>query len=353
MIDPKKQPLKAAKIIEKQLQRSFVKPSIYYILAYFMVALTTLSRAVDEKPLGKNEGPFAETFLTFHSPEISAPIGEFHRQNDFHYVFITGLGGDYVPGYYRYLIAQLEKMGISKRNIHLISPSSRRTVETNLPWLKKQLDQVPGKLVVVAHSKGANEMFALAVSHSKFIENKVQSMYLLQASFFGSPIGDELLAELTHDQSVFTRREQNLIALDKIRGKIMYGFFFRQGLRSTSSRISKELNYRLRDANPEAKVIIQSKIFFITSETDEGLATRILNQYGPNDSINPLYTQIVPGWGTHLAHLDSGHIGFVLPVGREVEKRALMSTIFTHVEAQGDIGNNCAHLFTSLSPGFD
>lgn len=297
-----------------------------------------------EEPIKKNSGDFFKVFSKLQNPKTAVPEGALHRDLNLKYVFVTGLGGDYVPGYYAFQIDQLKKLGVPARNLHVIRPASRRAAETNWPTLMAEINKIQGRVVVVAHSKGANESFAMAVQRPELFDDKIQAMYLMQAGYFGSPVADELVSERTHDISHLSPYERRWLSFERVRGRFMYGVLFRHGLRSVTTRKAGDFMHRILTANPKSAGILRRKVFFITSETETGVVTRMLQGYGPNDSILPLSSQWVPGWGEHLVHVDGNHIDFILPFGNAVQKSALARAIFTHVEAQGEMAKHCPYL---------
>lgn len=291
---------------------------------------------------------FATVFRRLEDPMALTPPLVLHAEKNLHYVFITGLAGDIAPGYFQHAMQQLEELGIPKSSIHLLRPPSRRSSLENARALRERLARIPGRLVVIAHSKGANESFLFAVENPKFIEERIEAMYLMQASYFGSPLADELLFRKTHDISHASPWQRFLIRAEKLRGRVMYGVLFRRGLRGLATKEAGEVMNRVMTANPGSQRLLKERLHFITTAMQgPGLTRLILDLYGDSDGVNPVPTQYVPDWGNHLAHLEAGHVDLILPWGNIARKRALARAIFSHVETKGDLQAGCPWLFAA------
>jgi pimeloyl-ACP methyl ester carboxylesterase len=235
------------------------------------------------------------------------------------YVFVGGLHNEFLPGYFSQNIKELKAHGISRRAIHEIYPSSRKTVEENREAFRDELLKVADageeNLVVIAHSRGACDALVFALENPEFIRDRVAFLFLVQGPFGGSPLVDYVLGEgrpMDHQVPMRHRIVGNLTAKME---KSLLKRGVHGGLAALSPDASLRFWDRMLDEQAYAIPVVGPKTFYITSQVDpselgsiQSATGRYLGAYhGPNDGMVPLSGQVLPDLGTDLGALEVGH----------------------------------------------
>jgi hypothetical protein len=269
-----------------------------------------------------------------------------HKNLNLHYVFITGFGGEIAPAIYYYSqVRQLRQMGVPASHIHIIKPQSSRSIDENADLLKASLERIPGKLIIVGHSKGGAEALVFAAKNPEFFDQKVQGMYLFQVPNRGSFLADQVMARRPVDFSQQPFWDRFMLNADIWKAKLIYKPFFREGLESLTTKRSEERWAEINEKYGASAAIVKPKTHFITSVTDSPDAlSRIMDRLvGPNDGIVPLYSQSLPEWGNVIAEIKAHHVGLVVltPASLWQDRRAVMGAIAVTVESEGSPQPKC------------
>lgn len=133
--------------------------------------------------------------------DLNAPFSFKEDVRDkYHFLFVGGFLGESVfrwGGYFSDITKELRRLGIPKKQIHVIFPPSSEYVEENatnfvfdhLIALMKQKSPNQ-KLVIYAHSKGAAEILFFALLCPELIEQHVEAIFFDQGAFGGTSISD-------------------------------------------------------------------------------------------------------------------------------------------------------------------
>ena len=308
----------------------------------FLIALTHVlfgNTNCSAEP-GIDKARFEALVQGFSNGQLTPPPAETHRQQKLQYVFVTGFGGEFFPWYFTSQIRELERLGVEKSQIHVLRPDSNGKPLENAAWLEKELAQIDGSLVLVAHSKGAFESLVFAVQHPEFIEQRVRGLYLIQGAFRGSAIADIL--ERRRRISAWSRHtwwERINLLLQILRGRTTYGIAFPNGLKSltteSADRVWQDLANQARAAAPR----IRDKVYFVTAVSSATSPTKreIEHQVGETDDVLHLNSQSIPELGKTIALLKTGHVGLVtaaLTTKGTIAPRAFIRSVFTAEETR-------------------
>src|SRR5262249_34070830 len=126
---------------------------------------------------------------------IPEPVAR--RARGFRYVFVGGFRAGPMPGYFAQNAAELRAIGVPRRRIHFLFPSSRHSVEENRAAVRDELGRIaeegPERLVVIAHSRGACDALAFALHGPQLVRDRVKALFLVQGAFGGTGLADYLL----------------------------------------------------------------------------------------------------------------------------------------------------------------
>ena len=92
------------------------------------------------------------------------------RASRYRYVFVGGLQVGMMQGYLAQNAKELRAKGVPPEAIHILNPSSHKTVVENAEAVRSELKAIaelgPEKLVLIAHSRGACDTLAFAPPES-------------------------------------------------------------------------------------------------------------------------------------------------------------------------------------------
>jgi pimeloyl-ACP methyl ester carboxylesterase len=241
------------------------------------------------------------------------------RAGRYRYVFVEGFRNEGMPGYFAQNVKELRARGVPREAIHVIEPSSDKTVGENAGDVREAFREAAGagpeRLVVIAHSRGACDALAFALRHPKFVRDRVRALFLVQGPFGGTGVADYVTGEgppMGREVPLRQRAVGGLIAgLEKRqlnRGR--HG-----GLADLTRSASQDFWERLCDEHADAIPVVGPKTFYVTTETRPSrlgplrrAPARYLHEhFGPNDGVVALDDQSLPDVGTVLAVLDAGH----------------------------------------------
>ena len=272
-----------------------------------------------ERPTQGAPELFQGWFRSASDGSLEVPPSVAREARSFRYVFVEGFHNERMPGYFAANIAELRTLGIPRDRIHVIEPSSRRSNEANAEEVRTRFLEIAGEgpeqLVVIAHSRGACDALAFAISDPSFVKDQVRAMFLIQGPFGGSG----LAGYVTGSGTAMDRRM-------KLRHRIIAGLIGRMARAFTKEEAfevmagmapeaSSSFWAQALDKDPATLAEIGSKTFFIRSSihpSRQRFARRALAWYlqtylGPNDGIVALEDQSLPGFGTVLATLEAAH----------------------------------------------
>ncbi len=327
-----------------------MKKCILNVVLLFCVIVLGTSAQLCAEPWNISQSKFTSNYEGFakgilYPPELGA--NSRHETENLHYVFITGFLAFQYPDYFREQMKTLESLGVPKRNIHLLQPPSRLGIEQSTGWLKRELENIPGKLVLIAHSKGGAEAFTLALKNSPLIENHVDDMYLLQAAIGGSSLSDIML-DRNFDWSQFksfTPEEQKTVKVERMKAQIPK-YLFRPGMNSLRTPYRHAQIEKMLIENAEDAKVVSPKIHYLTSSIVNGdryilmyrTHWKVLSQVaGISDGVVQTDSQSVDGVGNIIFHSDAGHGDYTNPkfsVLPKNERVSLIKSIATAVETK-------------------
>jgi hypothetical protein len=237
----------------------------------------------------------------------------------FRYVFVGGFAHEQIPGYFTQNARDLRALGVPKGSIHTIFPSSEETVEESAESFRRQVFTAasagPEPLVVVAHSRGACDALAFALTEPAFVRDHIAALFFVQGAFGGSALADFVVGEGHPIDARLPAKYRTFagfvgeVERALVRNGPHAGLF---GLTRGESRTYWE---RMLRQHADAIPTLRPRTFFIRSAIDPARLGRFrtaigayLSAYdGPNDGIIALDDQQLPGVGTSLAVIDCGH----------------------------------------------
>ena len=251
--------------------------------------------------------------------KLSIPADVKRAAQRYRYVFVGGFMSEGMSEYFKQNARELRAMGVPRKAIHFIYPSSHETIEGNAAAVRAKFHEFaamgPEKLVVIAHSRGACDALAFALRNPLFVSDHILALFLIQGPFGGTGLADYL----TGEGPPIDRRmplKQRLIALglgrleEYVLSRGKHG-----GLASLTRRASKEFWETALEEHRAAIPVVSPKTFYVTTKTKpahlrlflQATAWYLGTHFGPNDGMVALDDQSVDGVGTVLAILDAGH----------------------------------------------
>jgi pimeloyl-ACP methyl ester carboxylesterase len=241
------------------------------------------------------------------------------RASEFRYVFIGGLGGERMPGYFDQNARELRRLGVPRGSIHVIRPSSRRTVEQNRGEVRAAILAVaasgPQRLVIIGHSRGACDAAAFALNEPGFVRDRVEAIFLVQGPFGGSALADYVLGEGRPMDGRMPPGHRLLAYLLGRRERSLVGRGVHAGLAGLTRAASRAYWRGELDRNAEAARAVGPRIFYVESRAVpsrlrlfQRATYRYLGAYyGPSDGMVGLEDQSLPGLGIRLGPVEAGH----------------------------------------------
>lgn len=295
---------------------------------------------------------FRDWFDAASRDRLRVPSPVARRASGFRYVFIGGLGGERMPGYFAQNARALRALGVPRDAIHVLRPSSDRTVEENRSRVRDDLVAIaatgPERLVIVAHSRGACDALDFALHQPRFITDRVEALFLVQGPFGGSPLADRVLgAGQAMDGRMPTGSRVVAYLVGRREARLVHrGDHW--GLTGLARETSRAFWQRELREHPEAASVIGPKVFYIESRAEpsrlrlvqRAAAHYLATYYGPGDGMVGEGDQTVPGLGTSLGVLEAGHADLTrrFPASRAGRRTrsALMQSIAVAVGQQAD-----------------
>src|SRR5579864_4855257 len=194
------------------------------------------------------------------------------RAQRFRYVFVGGFQNEFKPGYFAQNIKELKALGVSRKAIHEIYPSSRKTIDESRDEVRDQFLEIAGagpeKLVVIAHSRGACDALAFALENPDFTRDRVAFLFLVQGPLGGSPLADYVLGDgKPMDHSMRMRHRVMFFLSGKVE-RVLWKRGIHAGLPALGQSTSERFWDRLREGQADSAAIVGPKTFYVTSRID-------------------------------------------------------------------------------------
>ena len=237
----------------------------------------------------------------------------------FRYVFVAGFAHEQMRGYFAQNVKDLRAVGVTKAAIHTISPSSGETVEESAEAFRRQVftiaSQGPEPLVIVAHSRGACDTLAFALTEPGFVRDHVAALFLVQGAFGGTALADYVVGE---GHPIDDKMPEQFRTFTRVIGEIERELVRRgphAGLPGLTRVEARAYWSRMLRQNAAAIPAIGPRTFYVRTAIEParlGRFRRAIGYYlttygGPNDGIVALDDQHLPGLGTSLGVLECGH----------------------------------------------
>jgi pimeloyl-ACP methyl ester carboxylesterase len=251
--------------------------------------------------------------------ELAIPRPIARRAQTFQYIFIGGFRVGRMPGYFAQNARELGALGIPRRSIHFIYPSSDRTVEENCITVREELFRIAARdsrrLVVIAHSRGACDALSFALNEPEFVNDRVEALFLVQGAFGGTGLADYVLGGGDPMDGQMSRAHRWFARAIGAFERWVFRRGHHDGLIGMSRDASRAYWADLLKVHADAIPLIGPKVFFIESCArpkdlsilQRAMAWYLEAYYGPNDGVVAVVDQTVPGIGTSLGVLNAGH----------------------------------------------
>jgi hypothetical protein len=252
------------------------------------------------------------------------------------FVLVDGILGDLTQSLYSDVEPYLAKQ-FPQSEIQVLRPSSFLGLEQNADMLARQLRSGSRPRILIAHSRGAAEVFLALLKNPELLaQENLAHVVLIQGAFSGSPVADwtaELLEKGCRDAS---RSELWTKACD-------FADLFSASLTGLRPNEARALRLPLQRSSSEAtRAQFMKRVSFVRSQVSIGKASLPLKPSAlylghyfdafANDGILLTMQQRVPGFGQDLGVLEADHLE-LLGAGRTksmtsaVFVRSLMSEI--------------------------
>ncbi len=248
---------------------------------------------------------------------IPEPVAR--RAKGFRYVFVGGFRVGRMPGYFAQNAQELRSLGVPRKSIHFVFPSSHQTLEENCGTVRDELlriaDEGPERLVIVAHSRGACDALAFALHEPEFVRDHVEAFFLIQGPFGGTGLADYVLGEGEEMDEQMPPGHRMLARWIGAFERYLLGRGKHAGLAGLTREASRAYWELAMEAHAGAVPVVGPKVFYVEANVRPsrlGLLMRSMawylgSYYGPNDGVVALGDQTVPGLGTSLGILEAGH----------------------------------------------
>ncbi len=272
-----------------------------------------------EGDLPTDAGRFDRWFASGVAGTLDVPASVAGRAAGFRYVFVGGFRNERMPGYFAGNMAELKRLGVERRRMHVILPSSKQTTSENAREVRDRFlaiaEEGPERLVVVAHSRGACDALAFALENPAFARDRVEAFYLIQGPFGGSGLASYLGGSGEPIDRRMRWPQRTVAHLAKTLARLVPGRRKREVVDSMTPEASAAFWASALDRDPETLALVGAKAFFIRSAIDpdrlgfirRAMAWYLQTYHGRGDGVVTLEAQSLPGFGTVLATVEAGH----------------------------------------------
>jgi pimeloyl-ACP methyl ester carboxylesterase len=300
-----------------------------------LLALSLVASPPVESSPSISPAEFRASFDSALAGKLSVPANIKLAARSFRYVFVGGFMNEGMSEYFKQNARELRAIGVTRKAVHYIYPSSHETIEANAASVCGKFQEFaalgPEKLVVIAHSRGACDALAFALQNPQFVSDHIQALFLIQGPFGGTGVADYLIGEGPPiDKRMPLKHRLIALALGRLEEYVlsrgMHG-----GLSSLTRRASKEFWEAALEEYEAALPVVSPKTFYVTAKTRpahlrlflQATAWYLGTNFGPNDGMVALEDQSVAGVGTVLAVLDAGHTDLTHRFPSALPKRRL------------------------------
>jgi hypothetical protein len=302
---------------------------------------------------------FRSVYDAYLEGKLLTPQPERHQDEKINYIFVTGFLGDVIPFYWRSQVNALSRI-IPRDSIHLVKLASGIPIGSSKKVLARAFSRIPGKQVIIAHSKGAADVLDYALYNPEFIRDRVERIYSVQGLIRGTPLAD-----------AFTAKRDNLLVKQQpfwdrfLMKATLYGALFpmtplRKTIRSMRTDESEARVAKALSENPGAREIVGPKMNYIVtaappSEMPFGFlgTSRYLQAVaGDNDGVIPVNRQRLDGLGTQIGELKGNHgdfTSFMVRQRPENQKDALIHALYWRHEKPTETPANCGKALQGIA----
>jgi pimeloyl-ACP methyl ester carboxylesterase len=313
-----------------------------YLASYVLFGLATLA---GDAPIDRAIEPahFQEWFATAARGRLEVPNPVRDDARRFRYVFVGGFGNERMRGYFSQNARELRSLGVPRAAIHVIAPSSHRTIDGNSDFVAEQLlavaEKGPEPLVLIGHSRGACDALYFALRHPRFVRDRVRALFLVQGPFGGTGLADYLTGDGPEFDDRMPLRHRIIAGLIGRYEKGMLSRGKHGGLPELGRDAARAFWDCALEDHAAAIPIVGPRTYYVTAKTklsrlrlfQQATGSYLTTFFGPNDGMVGLDDQVLPGFGTVLAVLDAGHTdltgGFPVTRAPRQSRRALIQGI--------------------------
>lgn len=247
---------------------------------------------------------------------------------EYSFLLIDGVLGDLTASLYNSILDDINR-SVPESDLQVLRPSSFFGIQENAQWIIEEISQrnKPKPLIIVAHSRGALELFVALLSKPEMFEEfKIAKVILVQGAFSGSPLADWLeRLQANQCDSQFSFWIQLLCTSSKVFQSSLEGL--------TTERATHLRSYWQENLNPANKNLFKDRVFFVRSHssfhnTSQALIPgKLFLSYKyfdlENDGVLLTSEQKIPGLGMDLGVLDSDHLTLLGASAQDGYKSAL------------------------------
>ncbi len=234
------------------------------------------------------------------------------RMDSQRWVLIDGILGDFSQTLYAQMKMVLrDEVGI--QSVDILRPSSVNTILENAELLARELNFIAKKygqrLVLVAHSRGAVEVFLALLKHPNLLsQDIVAKAILVQGAFDGSPLADLVV----NNVGGICSQESSSDFCDLIKqflpsaASLKVNFVRKERIKAQIQAIDFQKYFQ------EKILFVRSQSSFMATANPLKPSSIYLNIYfGKNDGLLLTDQEFVSGWGQDLGILPGDHFSLL------------------------------------------
>lgn len=288
-----------------------------------LLALSTLLAPVSDSKTVSAPPVSAEAFRGWFEEarhgKLDVPDEILRAARRHRYVFVEGFWNEGMSAYFHDNIRELRALGVPRSAIHTVSPSSHKAGDGHASAVRDAFhavaDKGPERLVVIAHSRGACDALAFALSDRDFVRDRVAALFLVQGPFGGTGIADYVMGEGPPTDRTIPARHRIVVRLFARLEKLRLEWGGHAGLNEMTRRSSRDFWTRVLRERAEAIPVVGPKTYFVTTESHpprlrpirRAFAFYLAAYFGPNDGIVVRADQALAGLGAIVRLPDAGH----------------------------------------------
>ena len=291
-------------------------------MGFVQIALTILGLwcgLVATSVRASDTSPFATWYEEGKTGQLALSWAVENHLQDFRFVLVAGFLNEVFPGAFSENVSELTRLGVPKERIYTLYPSSSETYLSNSHWLRQQLENIEekgsGRIVLIAHSRGAVDVLADAIQNEAWTKRNVAAIFLFNGPFGGSPLANYMEGDAPIAGPSMPKKARDLAYLYGSASQLLIKPYAESGLREMTLERSNSFWKRLLAEFPQAPselgpFIYYVKARFVPDGTDPFMyatGTYLSTYYGDNDGIVLTKDQFLPEIGSVLAVLDCNH----------------------------------------------